>query len=254
MLRQKIYALQKKAGPLEQSPQNRIYHLVMTTAICISLIPLAFKEDRAFFSLIDRVTAALFITDYLLRWITADLSRPLRPLCFLTYPLSPMALIDLFSILPTFLGADSALKLLRLFRLTRSIRVLKIMKALRFSKSFSLITKVFRDSRSSLMAAGTLAGEYILVSALIVFNVEPDSFDSFFEAVYWATVSLTTVGYGDIYPQSTPGRIITMVSSLFGIAIVALPAGIITAGYMAEITKPAGPGPKEDSGPGQGHD
>ena len=55
--------------------------------------------------------------------------------------------------------------------------------------------------------------------------------------MYWATVSLTTVGYGDIYPVSTIGRVITMISSIFGIAIVALPAGIITAGYMTEIEK-----------------
>lgn len=57
----------------------------------------------------------------------------------------------------------------------------------------------------------------------------------FFDAIYWATVSLTTVGYGDIYPVTTLGRIITMISSVFGIAIVALPAGIITAGYMSEV-------------------
>ena len=62
-----------------------------------------------------------------------------------------------------------------------------------------------------------------------------DSFDTFFDAIYWATVSLTTVGYGDIYPITPAGRIITMVSSVFGIAIVALPAGIITAGYMEEL-------------------
>ena len=67
--------------------------------------------------------------------------------------------------------------------------------------------------------------------------MEPDSFRNFFEAVYWATVSLTTVGYGDIYPITTMGRIITMASSIFGIAIVALPAGIITAGYMKELEK-----------------
>lgn len=66
-------------------------------------------------------------------------------------------------------------------------------------------------------------------------NVEPDSFNSFFDAVYWATVSLTTMGYGDIYPVTEIGRVVTMISSLFGIAIVALPAGIITAGYMDEI-------------------
>ena len=80
-----------------------------------------------------------------------------------------------------------------------------------------------------------LAVGYILITALIIFNVEPDTYNDFFDAIYWATVSLTTVGYGDIYAVSDVGKVITMVSSLFGIAIVALPAGIITAGYMEEI-------------------
>ena len=76
-----------------------------------------------------------------------------------------------------------------------------------------------------------------MISALIMFNVESATFPSFFDAVYWATVSLTTVGYGDIYAVSTIGKVITMLSSVFGIAIVALPAGIVTAGYMEEINK-----------------
>lgn len=80
-----------------------------------------------------------------------------------------------------------------------------------------------------------LAIGYIFVCTLIIFNVEPDSFNTFFDAIYWATISLTTVGYGDIYPITTLERIITMVSSFMGIAIVALPASIITAGYMKEI-------------------
>ena len=94
-----------------------------------------------------------------------------------------------------------------------------------------------KESKDSLVAVCLLAIGYILVSALVIFNVEPESFKSFFEAIYWATVSLTTVGYGDVYPVSALGRIITMVSSVFGIAIVALPAGIITAGYMTELQK-----------------
>ena len=72
---------------------------------------------------------------------------------------------------------------------------------------------------------------------MIVLSVEPETFPTFFDAVYWATVSLTTVGYGDIYPVSMAGKIITMCSTLFGIAIVALPAGIVTAGYMDELNK-----------------
>ncbi len=99
-----------------------------------------------------------------------------------------------------------------------------------------IIIRVMKKSKEALLAVCTLAIGYILVSALIIFNVEGDSFSTFFDAIYWATVSLTTVGYGDIYPVTTAGRIITMISSVFGIAIVALPAGIITAGYMDELT------------------
>lgn len=76
---------------------------------------------------------------------------------------------------------------------------------------------------------------YIIITALIMFNFEPETIETFFDAAYWATISLTTVGYGDIYATTTLGKIITMISSVFGVAIVALPAGIITAGYMDEI-------------------
>ena len=86
--------------------------------------------------------------------------------------------------------------------------------------------------RSVLGVVCLIAIGYIFLTALIVFNVEPDTFDSFFDAIYWACVSLTTVGYGDLYPVSTLGRVIAMLSSLVGIAIIALPAGIITGGYI----------------------
>jgi voltage-gated potassium channel len=119
----------------------------------------------------------------------------------------------------------------------RALRVLRIFKGLRYSKNLIIIGNVIRSSKNSLVAVVTMAVAYILISALVIFNVEPDSFHTFFDAVYWATVSLTTVGYGDIYPVTVMGRIITMLSSILGIAIVALPAGIITAGYMREIQK-----------------
>ena len=95
--------------------------------------------------------------------------------------------------------------------------------------SLSLLPLMFKESTPLL--------HVIDRAALVIFNAEPDSFDDFFESVYWATVLLTTVGYGDIYPVTDIGRLIAMISSLFGIAIVALPAGIITAGYMKELEK-----------------
>ena len=109
-------------------------------------------------------------------------------------------------------------------------------KMFRYSKSIEIIVDVIRTQREPLVAVGSLAVGYVLISAVVIFNVEPDTFSSFFDAIYWATVSLTTMGYGDIYPVTTIGRVVTMLSSFVGIAIVALPSGIITAGYMDKIS------------------
>lgn len=100
-----------------------------------------------------------------------------------------------------------------------------------------MVVRVIKNQRVPLLSVLVLAVGYIFLSGLIMFTVEPDSFENFFEALYWATTALTTVGYGDIYPTSGIGRVVSMVSSLAGIAVVALPAGIITSGYMDELNK-----------------
>ena len=146
-----------------------------------------------------------------------------------------MAIIDLLSILPSINMINKGFKVLKTIRLIRTFRVLRIFKSFRYSKNIQIILQVGKNSKKALITVLYLAIGYIFVCALIIFNVEPDSFNTFFDAIYWATISLTIVGYGDIYPITTLGRIITMVSSFMGIAIVALPAGIITAGYMKEI-------------------
>jgi voltage-gated potassium channel len=147
-----------------------------------------------------------------------------------------MAIVDLVSILPSLTILNSSFKALRVLRLMRSFRVFRVFKIVRYSKNMQIISNVLKNSKDALLAVCTLAVGYILISALIILNVEPESFNSFFDAVYWATISLTTMGYGDIYPVTTFGRMVTMLSSVVGIAIVALPAGIITAGYMKEIS------------------
>ena len=236
MSRKRIFEIIEKSEG--NDTLSSVYDLSMIIFIVISLIPLAFKTENAVFNIMDKVSVSIFIIDYILRWATADYKFEKKGIIsFLRYPSSPMAVVDLVSILPSLSFISSGFKLLRILRMIRAMRVLRVFKAMRYSRSFEIIGNVLRSSKQSLMAVCALACGYILISALIVFNVEPDSFERFFDAIYWATVSLTTVGYGDIYPVSTLGRIITMVSSVFGIAIVALPAGIITAGYMNEINK-----------------
>ena len=232
--RKRIFEIIEKSNGEDR--WSSIYDWMMIIVIIISLLPLAFKQETFFFLLVDKVTVSVFIVDYFLRWITADYKFGKgNAISFIRYPFSTMAIIDLISILPSLTIVNKGFKVLRVLRMIRAMRVVRVFKAVRYSKSFEIIGNVLRRSKESLIAVGMLASGYILISALIIFNVEPDSFITFFDAIYWATVSLTTVGYGDIYPISTMGRIITMISSIFGIAIVALPAGIITAGYMEEL-------------------
>ena len=216
---------------------SHFYDVVMILAIAASLVPLAFKSNPPIFVWTEWITTVLFFLDYLLRWWTADLKLGRGKLSFLLYPFTAMAIIDVLSVLPTLLMIHPAFRALKVFRLIRALRVLRLLKSFRYSRNVEIISIVFKKQKRSLVAVCGLAIGYIFLSALVVFSVEPDTFPTFFDAVYWATVSLTTVGYGDIYTVSIVGRLITMISAILGVAIVALPAGIITAGYMSEIQK-----------------
>ncbi len=214
---------------------SQIYDILMMFIIVVSIAPLAIKTENTTTIVIDRVTVAFFVIDYILRLLTADYKLKKGLVSFVRYPFTFMAIIDLVSILPSLSILSRGFRVLKVARLLRTLRVFRVFKAFRYSKNIAILINVFKKQKDSLMVVGWLALGYIIITALIIFNFEPDTFDTFFDAIYWATVSLTTVGYGDIYATSAVGKIITMISALFGIAIVALPAGIITAGYMNEI-------------------
>lgn len=212
---------------------SRIYDYFMLFAIVASIFPLCFKQSNHIFVLIDKITVIAFMADYVLRWSTADFKlKKGRINSFIIYPFTPFAIIDLLSILPSLTTLNAGFKL---FRIARMYKALKVLRILRYSKSFRIILNVIKKEQESLFAVCYLALGYIFLSALIMFSVEPSSFDTFFDAIYWSVVTLTTVGYGDIYPVSDLGRVFSMISSFIGIAIVALPTGIITAGCMNEL-------------------
>ena len=211
---------------------EKAYDVFMFLTIIVSLIPLTTKSHTGIFMWLNFVSTVIFIIDYILRLLTADYKLGKGKLSFLLYPFTFMALADLLCILPSLFLLNNSL---RLFKILRMLRILRVFKFIRYSKNIQILTNVLKKQKDSLIIVGLLALGYIFISALIIFNVEPSTFPNFFDALYWATISLTTVGYGDIYAVSTTGKIITMISSFLGIAIVALPAGIITAGYMKEI-------------------
>ena len=172
--------------------QNAIYDTFMFTVIIISIIPLAFVKQQSWMILIDRITVIIFIVDYILRWFVADkLSNKLNK--FILYPLTPMAIIDLLSILPSITLLNSSFKLLKIFRLFRSLRLLKILKLVRYSKSITMICNVFKKQKETFITILVMAITYILVSALVIINVEPETFPTYFDALYWATISLSLI-------------------------------------------------------------
>lgn len=232
-MRKRIFALVEPQVDVVGADWYDVLSIVLTIA---GIIPLAFKDTNQLFEVVEVIVTAFFTIDYALRWMTADLKSGKSGVrSFLVYPFSLTAIIDLLSLLPGYFAVNQSLRLLRAARLGRLLKMTRVFRAARYSKSLVLIVKVLKRQKDSLIAVSVFALAYILVSALVIFNVEPNSFSTFFDAVYWATVSLTTVGYGDIYPVTTIGRIVTMASSVFGIAIIALPASIITAGFMEEL-------------------
>ena len=123
------------------------------------------------------------------------------------------------------------------------MRILRLFKFIRYSDKIQVLGRVVRKEKGVLFTVLGIAIFYVFLTALIMFNAEPHvnpvtgatTFEDFFDALYWATVTLTTVGYGDMIPVTDIGRFVSMLSSLFGVAIIALPSGVITASYLEEL-------------------
>lgn len=219
---------------------STVYDIVMLFAIVVSIIPLMFFEEHKWFKYVEIVTVVIFVIDYLLRWITADFKMEKKGWAFVLYPFTPMAIIDLLSILPGFNVLGQGFKI---FRVTRLLKILRLFKFLRYSDKIALFMRVLKKEQNVLLSVLAIAVFYVFLTALIMFNVEPHinpntgaiTFSDFFDALYWATVTLTTVGYGDLCPVTDIGRCVSMLSSLFGVAIIALPSGVITASYLDEL-------------------
>lgn len=221
-----------------QDYASKAYDIMIFVAVIVGLIPLCMKKDNVYTNAIDIATAVVFIIDYFCRVYTADYKMGIKSYkSYLAYAFTPMSIIDLLSIVPILTFAIPGSMLIPLFRLFRIFRMLKLV---RYSKTMVMIENVIRKVKGQLLAVLILTFSYILASAMVIFQVEPNLFDNIFDALYWATISITTIGYGDISPVTMPGRIITMISALVGVAVIALPSGIITAAYMDEMKKKKG--------------
>ncbi len=227
-------------GQGKKGHSNVYYDWFIMAVAILSVVPLMFRgEQSELMKAIESITVYILFFDYILRWMTHDFRMKNHSIwAFFVYPFTPLALMDIAGILPTLGLLPSSFMILR---------ILRLVKLAQYSQSCRRIMNVFRDQSKTLCSVLIIAIAYIFISALVMFVHEPaDNFPTFFDALYWATTALTTVGYGDIYPSTQIGRVISMVSSLLGIAVIAMPAGIVTAGFMEELNKDLADREKED--------
>ncbi len=231
-MRTRIYEIVSR--PKRGDNASCLYDLFIVVIALFSIAPALFHSQnigvdaQLILNTIDVVTVYILSFDYLLNWMTYDIARGKRGKWteFLKYPFTFEAIINLLSILPTLNLLPSGFLFLR---------ALRIIRLFRYSRQLTVIVNVFIHERKTLGSVFMLAIAYIFATALIMFTFEPETFDNFMDAVYWATITLTTIGFGDITPTSDLGHILTTLTSIFGIFIFALPAGIMTGGFLQQL-------------------
>lgn len=216
---------------------SKLYNIFNIIIIILSLLPLVFKEQTPLLIRIDQVALVFFIIEYALHIWTADIKYQDRSklMAFLSYPVSFYGIVDLLSIIPLLRFVSSPFRLFRLFRLFRSLRIFRVFKIFRYSSSIEVLINAIKRQKGPLQFIFWVAFMYLIISALIVFNIEPESFPSFMDALFWAAGALTSATYGDYYPSTPFGQVIAIISFLVGVRIIALPSSIITAGFLDEL-------------------
>ena len=209
--------------------QGRLFDFAIQALIVISLVtfsletlPNLSEHTRRWLRLIEIATVSISTIEYILRIAVAD-----RKTGFM---FSFFGVVDLLSILPFYIASGVDLRSLRAFRMLRLFRVLKLV---RYSKAIQRFHRAFIIAREELVL-------YFFVTILLLFlaavgiyhfehDVQPDTFASVFHSLWWAVSTLTTVGYGDVYPVTAGGKVFTFIVLLIGLGVVSVPAGLVAS-------------------------
>ena len=261
-LRRRTREIVEIAGPGDRPSRAfdlgiRALILLNVLAVILETVPELEAAAGGLFAGFETFSVAVFSVEYLARvWSSVESPRYAAsgPLAGrLRFAATPLALIDLLAVLPSLLpmlGFD-----LRLLRGVRLFRLVRILKLSRYSRSLQTLGRVFRRAREQLVL--TLSGVafvLLLASSAMYYaehTVQPEQFSSIPEAMWWGVVTLTTLGYGDVYPVTLLGRIMGGVFALSGILLIALPTAILGAAFveeMAEDDRTGGRGGAEPSG------
>ena len=244
-IKRRVFEIISKAE--EGDKVSRTFDITILSLILLSVFSIILEsfdtlqtEYQVVFSTFELITVAVFSVEYVARIWTADLLYPGMAHPRLKYVFSFMAIIDLLAILPFYLPFISAdLRFLRMIRLLRLFRLFRVFKLGRYFDALQIVVDVLKKSAAQLVISVMLCLFVMLFSAIVMYTVEhpsqPEQFPNVIAALWWAICTLTTVGYGDVYPITAIGRFFAAVISLMGIGIIAIPTGIIAAGFSSVI-------------------
>lgn len=230
-------------------PLNQVYDVISTVALLVNLTAIILMtfdnimvRYRELLLDLEAITVAFFAVDYALRLITARYLYPTQKpgRAIQKYVCSFSGVIDLLSFLPYYLpvvfpyGAA-------VFRIIRVARILRLFRINAYYDSMSVITEVLKRKRKQLLSSVFIISVLMLASSLCMYSLEhaaqPDKFSNALSGIWWATSTLLTVGYGDVYPITVPGKIAGILISFLGVGMVAIPTGIISAGFVEQYSK-----------------
>ena len=243
-LRLKIFSLLEIRAPFVQAA--RFVNALLMLLILINVLAViiesvdAYRQDYAtLLWRLEVVSVGIFTVEYLLRlWVSVEHTRYATGWRGrLRYAFSPMALVDLLAILPFYVGILIAIDT----RILRVLRLLRIFKLTRHFTVLEVLGTVLRNEAKTLLSAIFVMIILVILSSTGIYivdrTVQPEAFGNIPKAMWWATVTLTTVGYGDVVPQTVEGRLLGVVITVLGVGMAALPAGIIASGFTSELAR-----------------
>jgi len=245
-LKKRLHEILEVARPGDRL--SRIFDLSICGLIVLNVIAMIVEtilpvgsEAQHSFKVFEASSVIIFTIEYILRvWSCTESRRYQHPFWGrLLYIFTMLALVDLLAIIPFYMpliGID-----LRFMRIIRLFRLFRIAKLGRYSNAFNLLSYVIRLKKEELVTTFFFLIVLLLMASSLMYFAEgeeqPDHFSSIPASMWWAVATLTTVGYGDVYPVTAGGRLLASVIAILGIGMFALPTGILGAGFVEAIEK-----------------
>lgn len=227
---------------------SKLFDIVVVVAIILNIAAMvletveSMKPFAGIINLVELVTIIMFTVEYILRLWTADFLYPDKKkwLAVVSFVFSLAGLIDLLTFLPFYLPIVFPAGIVA-FRMLRVIRILKLFRINQQYDAFNVITDVIIEKKDQIFSSICLIFMVMIAASLCMYSLEheaqPEAFKNAFSGIWWSVSTVLTVGYGDIYPITTMGRVMAIIISFLGVGAVAIPTGIISAGFVEQYTK-----------------